>query len=202
VNNGPMPERLLALALAIALVACDAGESVETTTTAGVATTTSSTTTALAPVYTVDDPSRFPPGPTNGSDGAGGSGCPEGGGPPTDGIWYGYVTVSSADSVTFELACFYFGNEAAEEAAADGAEVANDYYIRRTGEITDVSVGEDARAWTVVAPANAELTVEAIAYSDWPQDPAGYTPCPGESCSVWLYVNNGVATEILEQYLP
>ena len=30
----------------------------------------------------------------------------------------------------------------------------------------------------------------------------GYIPCPGEFCSVWLYVNNGNVTEVLEQYLP
>jgi hypothetical protein len=41
-----------------------------------------------------------------------------------------------------------------------------------------------------------------LPFSDWPADPAGYTPCPGDFCGVWLYVNGGNVTEILEQYVP
>jgi hypothetical protein len=193
---------LAVLILGLALIACGSGESEETTTTAGATTTTGPTTTAPIPIYVVDDPSLSPVVPTAESDGAGGSGCPEDGGPPTDGIWYGYVIAVGSDSVTFELACFYIGDRAVEEAAEDGAEAPNDFYIRKTGEVSEVPMADDATAYTVVAPPNAELTVEAVTYSEWPQDPIGYTPCPGEFCSVWLYINNGVATELLEQYLP
>jgi len=28
------------------------------------------------------------------------------------------------------------------------------------------------------------------------------TPCPGEYCTVWLYINEIEVSEIMEQYLP
>ncbi len=196
-----MPKRVLLLILTSTVIACGAGISGETTTTSTPGTSTTTSTTP-APVYTVDNPTLASPGSTTDSEGAGGSGCPEGGGPPADGIWYGYVTANSPNSLTFELACFYIGDVAAEEAAEDGAEAPNDFYIRKTGQVSEVPVVEGGTAYTVVAPADSELRIDPIPYSDWPQDPIGYTPCPGEFCSVWLYVNNGVVTEILEQYLP
>jgi hypothetical protein len=38
---------------------------------------------------------------------------------------------------------------------------------------------------------------------DWP-DTGGtrYVPCPGDYCAAWVYVNGGVITELVEQYLP
>lgn len=41
-----------------------------------------------------------------------------------------------------------------------------------------------------------------VPFADWPVDPTGYTPCPGDFCGVWLFVNGGEVTEILEQYVP
>lgn len=196
-----MPKRFLLLILTSTLIACGSGASGETTTTSAPA-ASSTTTTAAAPVYTVESPTLAPPDPMTNSEGASGSGCPDGGGPPNDGVWYGYVTAASPSSVTFEMACFYFGDIAWEKAAENGTEAPNDVYIIPTGQVVEVPVIEGATAYTVVAPANAELRIDPLPYSDWPQDPIGYTPCPGEFCSVWLYVNNDVVTEILEQYLP
>jgi hypothetical protein len=45
------------------------------------------------------------------------------------------------------------------------------------------------------------LTILPVAFGDWPTDPPGYTPCPGEFCTIWLYVNGGEVTETLE-HLP
>ena len=39
--------------------------------------------------------------------------------------------------------------------------------------------------------------------TEWPPDwERAYAECPGEFCGVWLYVNDGVVTEIVEQYVP
>jgi hypothetical protein len=183
------------------VIACGSGDSGNTTITA----TTdglSTSTTAAPPVYRVVDPTLAPPAPATGSEGASGSGCPAGGGPPNDGIWYGHVTASTSSSVTFEFACLYFGDVAWEEAAEDGTEAPNDVYIRTTDRTSEIPVVEGATAYTIVAPANSELRIDSIPFADWPQSPNAYIPCPGESCSVWLYINNGIVTEVLEQYLP
>jgi hypothetical protein len=195
-----VPKCFLLLIVTSALVACGSGAPVETTATSAPAGATTITT-APAPVYTVENPTLAPPDPMTNSEGASGSGCTDGG-PPTDGIWYGYVTANTADSVVFELACLYFGDIAWEKAAEDGNEAPNDVYITATGQAVEVPVVEGATAYTIVAPANSELRIDPLPYSDWPQVSTGYTPCPGEFCSVWLYVNNGVVTEVLEQYLP
>jgi len=197
-------KRVRLLVLIPILIACGSGDPGGTTTTSGppTSTTNSSTSTIALPTYAVDRSTFAPPDPTTSSDGASGSGCPEGDGPPSDGIWFGHVTAYSPVSVTFELACFYIGDIAGEKAAEDNAEAPSDFYIRTTDRVAEIPVVEDATAHTIVAPANTALRIDSIAYSDWPQDPMGYTPCPGEFCSVWLYVNQGAVTEILEQYLP
>lgn len=195
-----MSTRALLVAVATILIACGSGPSGGTTTPTSA--TSAPSTTAPVPVYKVDNPTLAPPSPLEGSAGASGSGCPPGGGPPEDGVWYGYVTASSDSSITFEFGCLYFGDVAWEEAAKDGTEAPNDVYIRTSDRTWEVAVADGATAYTIVAPPNSELRIEAVSYPDWPQDPSGYTPCPGESCSAWIYVNDGIATEILEQYLP
>jgi hypothetical protein len=196
-----VPSRVLLTFVAALAFACGGGSG-NAITTATTAAAPSSTTTMAPPVYAVDIPTLAPPAPMTGSEGASGSGCPAGGGPPDDGVWYGLVTASTDSSVTFEFACLYFGDAAWEEAAKDGTEAPNDVYIRSTDRISEVPVREGATAYTIVSPVNAELRIDAIPFSDWPQEPSGYIPCPGESCSVWLYVNDGSVTELLEQYLP
>jgi len=196
-----VPNRVLLIFVTAIALACGSGQPMGTTTTATTA-APSSTTTGAPPVFAVDNPTLAPPAPMTGSEGASGSGCPAGGGPPGDGIWYGYVTASTDRSVRFEFACLYFADAAWAEAARDGTEAPNDVYIRTTDRISEVPVMEGATAYTIVSSVNAELRIDSVAFSDWPQDPTGYIPCPGESCSVWLYVNNGNVTEVLEQYLP
>ena len=71
-----------------------------------------------------------PLAPLPGSGGAAGSGCSPGAGPLPDGVWFGYVVAKSAADIDFDLACFYYGDIAYTEGAADGEEVNNDYYVR------------------------------------------------------------------------
>ena len=49
---------------------------------------------------------------------------------------------------------------------------------------------------------NGSGGIEMIPVVGWPPTPGAFLECPGEFCAVWLYVNGGVATGIVEQYLP
>ena len=73
----------------------------------------------------VPPPSLTPPEPLEGSDGASGSGCAPGSDELPDGIWYVEVLEVEEQSLTADLACFYFGEIAWEIAALEGEE-AND----------------------------------------------------------------------------
>ena len=49
---------------------------------------------------------------------------------------------------------------------------------------------------------STDSSFTAVPFADWPEDPAGYIACPSNWCGVWLYVNDGEVTEIVEQYVP
>jgi hypothetical protein len=162
---------------------------------------TAVTTTTAAPRPTIGEPSLFPPDPLPGSGGANGSGCPPEGG-LLDGVWFGFVLERTDDGVLFDPACFYFGEAAAAAAAEDGEEIAGPHYIRNAGGGRPVL--EVGPATPVFSIDNAADTLEFIEvpFPAWPGDSGGYTPCPGEGCSVWVYVDGGEVAGIVEQYLP
>ena len=168
-----------------------------TTTTTTAATTTSAT--ALGP-FVVGTPGLFPPVALSGSDGAAGSGCAPGPGGLPDGIWFGYVSARSGTDVAFDLACFYFGDIAYDEGAKDGEEVNNDYYVRNVNPALR-SVIVDA-SMPVYEISSTDSSFATVPFADWPIDPTGYIACPSDWCGVWLYVNDGEVTEIVEQYVP
>ena len=171
-----------------------------TTTTAATTTTASTTTTTSGGPYVIDDPQFYPLGPLPGSDGAAGSGCSPGSGALPDGVWFGYVLAKSATEIEFDLACFYFGEIAYTEGAADGEEVNNDYYVRNANPtLRTIPVPPAAGVWEIDAGSIGYLDVP---FSDWPLDPTAYISCPSDWCGVWLFVNSGNVTEILEQYVP
>jgi hypothetical protein len=148
----------------------------------------------------VGTPELYPLTPLPGSDGAGGSGCAPGAGPLPDGVWFGNVGAIGAASVDFDLACFYFGDIAYTEGAEDGEEINNDYYIRNVNPVLrTVPIATGAMVFEIDAASIGYLNIPFV---DWPVDPAGYIACPSNWCGVWLFVNGGQVTEILEQYLP
>ena len=172
------------------------------TTTAATTTTTTqpTTTTTSGGPYVVGTPELQPLTPLPGSGGAGGSGCAPGSGPLPDGVWFGNVGGIGAASVDFDLACFYFGDIAYTEGAKDGEEVNNDYYVRNVSPaLRTVPIATGAMVFEIDAASIGYLNVP---FADWPVDPAGYIACPSNWCGVWLFVNGGQVTEILEQYLP
>lgn len=171
-----------------------------TTTAAATTTTTTATTTTSGGPYEVGVPEFYPLPSLPGSGGAAGSGCSPGTGPLPDGVWFGYVVAKSATDIDFDLACFYFGDIAYTEGAADGEEVNNDYYVRNVNPtLRSVPVEPTVTVHEIDAGSIGFLTVP---FSGWPVDPAAYISCPSNWCNVWLFVNGGEVTEILEQYVP
>jgi len=148
----------------------------------------------------VGSPEIYPGAPIPGSAGAGGSGCAPGTGQLPDGVWFGYVHATGATSIDFDLACLYVGDIAVAKGAEDGVEVDIDYYIRNNNPaLRTVPVATAGTVYEIEATTIDFLTV---AFADWPVDPAGYIACPSDWCGVWLFVNGGEVTEILEQYFP
>jgi hypothetical protein len=125
-----------------------------------------------------------------------------------DGRHFVYVTNAvrrddGTTSVRFDLAYFYRGERAAEEAAQRGDEVVNDYYIvnenprLRTlplaGEVKVLYIPESACC--DLQPGNIDAWLEAIREAN----PTDYAGTDG---AWWLTVRGGVITRIAQQYLP
>lgn len=164
-----------------------------------ITTTVASSTTAPVPFFSVAGYGMFPDPLLTPADGHG-SGCA----PPGDvlpaGMWFGFARAVSSGDLTFDLACFFTGDAAVAAATADGEE-AIDFYIRnKNPKLFTVPLDPTGTAYWLDATAS-DITPLPIAMGDWPVG-GGYTPCPGEYCPVWLFVNDGEVTELLEQYLP
>mgnify|MGYP001814888369 CR=1 FL=1 len=177
-----------------------------TVTTAAATTTTMATTTVLL-AYPVDPTDLIPdvfPGVTNG---AHGSGCVTPGFDELpDGVWFGFIETVSSSMVTFDLACFFTGEAACvaqtEDGAAAGPADCLDLWIRNHVETPfGVPISPEARVWYVDALAPEWDNTFEIPLASWPTE-ASYQPCASDYCAAWLYVNDGRATGIVEQYLP
>lgn len=176
-----------------------------TTTTAVTSSTTAPTTTTTAGSNEAFRPavpiSLAPPEPLPGSDGASGSGCAPGTDTLPDGAWFVFVVEDRPDAIRGDLACFWFGDIAYEVGEAAGEDVANDYYISNvSGRIRTVPVAADAVVWTLAGDTSDGH--RSVPYEAWPTGTSTYVACPGEFCIVWLYVNDGVITDIVEQFTP
>lgn len=176
------------------------------TTSAALPTTTTTTTTTItvppaSGPYVVGTPTLGPPEPLPGGAGASGSGCAPGSDILPDGIWFGYVVARDPTSISFDLACMYFGDIAYEKGAEAGEEVANDYFISNENPaLRTVAVGPEATFYEIDA-AQPDV-VQTPTFAEWPLDPEMYLACPSDWCGVWLYINDGVVTEAMEQYFP
>ena len=148
-------------------------------------------------------PGLFPPPPIAGSERARGSGCAPGEGPLPDGVWFGLIPRKDVGSVDFDLACFYFGDVAYEIGRERDEEVNNDYIIVNDNPLLrTVPLHPSAIAWTI--PYELTTLEPVAADGAWPppDEDVGFGLCPGPFCIAWLYVNDGVVTEIVEQYVP
>lgn len=136
--------------------------------------------------------------PRDGSAGALGSGCGvPGGAPLPDGVWFGLSDDITADSLRFDLACLYVGDEALVAAAAAGEEALDFYIANDDPGAVVLSWAPDAQAYRM------DGTVTAVSVADFAADPFGPTYSPGWSpVAVWVWVNAGVVTEVEAVYFP
>jgi len=156
------------------------------------------TTTQVTIVYAPGDPVLFPT-VFSGSDDAHGSGCAPGSDSLPDGVWFGYVTGRTSTRIDFDLACYWTGEAAVTKAAEDGyTDLAWAKHIRnQSGKIRSPRVADGATVYHLTE--RGEKTLTEMSYADWRQGPCnGFGDLP--SCPVWLYVNGGRVTAIVEQY--
>jgi len=142
-----------------------------------------------------------------GSQGGLGSGCTPKSNELTDGIWFGLIQVKNTDSIIFDLACFYIDELAQKKATEEGyGELMNGFYIsNQNPNVFDLEVDQQALVHELrLHIVNHSSPLETINYAEWPSDNGKYL-CWAEGelpCYVWVAINNGRVTEILEQYLP
>jgi hypothetical protein len=128
--------------------------------------------------------------PAFSSTAASGSGCAPGPGPLPDGWWYGRATteVVAGAAFDFDLACYYTGDIADELARADGLESAeDDYWV----------VNDQATLRSVAVSSSAELVCVNLGAQE-----EGCAAPPGMQFGIWVRVEGGTATKVLEQFAP
>ena len=154
----------------------------------------------------------YGPMPLEGSAGAGGSGCAPGTEQLPDGVWFGFVVDRSDVGIQFDLACWWSGdraNEVALERGETDVPVPNDYYITNDSErLRAVEIAPDTPVahldYTEANTTNDPYVV--VAFGEW-GGLNDYLNCDFGSktepfCLVWLYINDGLVTELVEQYVP
>jgi hypothetical protein len=169
----------------------------ETATVAETATTEVNPTSTMEEATTTESPAtatttvRLPAEPPLRTDAVSGSGCTPGRpGALPDGWWYGTIDPPLGSTMAFDLACYYLGGAAEEEAAKRGDEVDNDYYVvnERT-EVRSVPLASDATV-SCVSLGNGVTSGDCA-----PGDVAG-------DWAVWIRVQGGAIDRIVEQYAP
>ena len=127
-----------------------------------------------------------------------GSGCEVDGGTLPDGRWYGFITDTADEQLSFDLACWFVGEEAAAAAHEDGEEPPpNDFYVRNQQPLVrPVRLGSSLSVLWLPNPGAPDE--ETIPYEQWLSD----SPARGFEPGVWLEIDSGVVTSIREQYTP
>jgi hypothetical protein len=203
---------LLALAGTIAAIALGGDDEEQA---AGV-TDEPSVTAPTSPTGTTG-PSTGPTGPTGSTDATGSSnpGCSGTPAPATlaDGTYFGFLESTDVGSGVFgfDLACFYTGDEANEQAAARGDEVPvpNDVYIvNDTPSTRDVPVDPSVELllidWNACCETSPGAQLDAFASGLGEQDFVeidGFRYAGGLS-PYWIAIEEGRIVGIEEQFLP
>jgi hypothetical protein len=160
-------------------------------------------------------PSPQPTGSTGSTGGSANPGCSGAPAPATlaDGTYFGFVESidTDSDAMAFDLACFYTGDEANEQAAQRGDEVPvpNDVYIVNDNPATrDVPVDPgtelrliDWNACCETSPgAELDALATAVAQADFVEiDGRRYA---GSLSPYWITLEDGRVVLIEEQFLP
>lgn len=135
--------------------------------------------------YAADPPTYFPASLPGAGDYFG-SGCSPGTANLPDGIWYGHIESASSAEIEFDLVCF-----APTPAGEDGV----GRFTNSSSRLRTVRVAPGATVNAVALDGGWEIQP----YSTWRLDPGEDGFCPPDGCwTVWLYVNNGEVTEIVQ----
>ena len=115
-----------------------------------------------------------------------GSGCSPGRTNLPDGVWYGHIESATPSAVEFDLICF-----APTPAGEDGV----GRFTNSNPKLRTVPVSSSAMVYAVAPDGFWMLRP----YPEWYLDPFPEAFCPpGECWSVWLYVNDGEVTEVVQ----
>ena len=118
-------------------------------------------------------------------------------------MWFGWVTWLTERSLGFDLACLYTGARATEVAAERGVETYESPFITNDSpSVRTVPIAPDTpvrETWFFVRPSGDHVGP----YSDWPESTRGSLCSPSlDFCSVWIAVNDGSVTEVVESPVP
>ena len=138
--------------------------------------------------YAVGRPS-YAPAALSGSKGAAGSGCSPGTAALPDGIWFVFIETAASEQITFDLACIWPGK------AMDEGFITND-----SDRLRSIGVAADAAALQVVEGDGIDWV--PMPYTEWLVAPPDPDLCSWPCDAAWLYVNNGVVTELVQLFFP
>ena len=99
----------------------------------------------------------------------------------------------------FDLACFFFGEAAYAEAEKAGEEPL-DFFIRNENDLLR-TVSIDPATPTHWIDWTGSLNLIVGTYVEWPDPDRTGGSCP-DYCPVWLLLEGGVVTDVVEQYIP
>ncbi len=170
--------------------------------------------TGPTPPIGTTEPSTQPTGST-GSTGSTNPGCSGAPAPATlsDGTYFGFVESidTGSDAMAFDLACFYTGQDANEQAAQRGDEVPvpNDVYIVNDNPATryvPVDPGTELRLidWNTCCEASPGAELDALATAVAQRDFVeidGFRYA-GSLSPYWVTIEDGRIVLIEEQFLP
>lgn len=116
------------------------------------------------------------------------------------GRWFGFVQEAQAEQLTFDLACWFTGEAAAEAASEDGEESPppNNFYIRNESDALRVHPVDSATTVEWLPDPGDPASAEVVTYEDWLVGrPRPYDP------GVWITTtDDSHVIKIEEQYVP
>jgi hypothetical protein len=120
-------------------------------------------------------------------------------------VWFGYANSWTTTTINFDMACWWTGDEAIAQAAADGYEldsepfwITNDNPLVRVVTIASDAFGLKADIYSLSETSTwVESTIAQII-----ADPFGTAPVEPAPYRVWIAVNGGVVTSLAVQYVP
>lgn len=158
-------------------------------------TTAPTTSTPLDParVFVVSPGNLLEPPPQPGSGGALGSGCTPNADTLPDGVWVGWIILQQDSQFEFDLACMYATPE-------------EPMLTNQSTRLRSVATSTAA----IVYPVTEDGDIgQPIPYPTWWSSPTSrfcetvmITPSFPKGCPVWLYINGGEVTEVVEFWLP